>query len=92
MGGVLGAPLRLVILDNSLPSERGAAQGLLSNFTSAGRLLGAAIVGSIATSAGGGAVGYQAAFLGMAVVAAAMVALGLSLNSPAGEPLPSAAL
>jgi MFS family permease len=81
MGSVLGAPLRMVILDNSLPTERGSAQGLLSNFTSMGRLLGAAFVGSIATSAGGGAVGYQAAFLGMAAVAAIMVALGFSLQS-----------
>ena len=89
LGGVLGAPLRLVILDNSLPGERGAAQGLLSNFTSVGRLLGATFVGSIAASAGGGAVGYQAAFVGMAVVAAVMVALGLSLKSPSVDPLPS---
>jgi len=89
LGGVLGAPLRLLILDNSLPSERGAAQGLLSNFTSVGRLLGAAFVGSIAASAGGGAVGYQAAFVGMAVVAAVMVALGLSLKPPSMKPIPS---
>jgi len=82
LGGVLGAPLRLVILDNSLPGERGAAQGLLSNFTSVGRLLGATFVGSIAASAGGGVVGYQAAFVGMAVVAAVMLALGLSLKAP----------
>ncbi|MDH5276898.1 MAG: MFS transporter [Gammaproteobacteria bacterium] len=86
MGGVLGAPLRLVILDNSLPSERGAAQGLLSNFTSIGRLLGAAFVGSIATSAGGGAVGYQAAFLGMAGIAAMMLGLGITLRSRRVEP------
>ncbi|MBL8200509.1 MAG: MFS transporter [Chromatiales bacterium] len=89
MGGVLGAPLRLVILDNSLPSERGSAQGLLSNFTSIGRLLGAAFVGSIAASAGGGVVGYKAAFAGIAVVAAGMVALALSLRSPSPAPLPA---
>lgn len=89
LGGVLGAPLRLVILDNSLPSERGSAQGLLSNFTSIGRLVGAAFVGSIAASAGGGAAGYQAAFIGMAVVAAAMVALAMSLRSPSSAPPPS---
>ena len=77
----LSAPLRLVILDNSLPNERGAAQGLLSNFTSIGRLLGAAFVGSIAASAGGGAIGYQAAFVGMAFVAVMMVVLGVSLKS-----------
>ncbi|MEO7386888.1 MAG: MFS transporter [Gammaproteobacteria bacterium] len=89
LGGVLGAPLRIVILDNSLPAERGSAQGLLSNFTSIGRLVGAAFVGSIAASAGGGAVGYQAAFVGLAVVAAMLVALGLSLNSASGVSLPS---
>lgn len=85
MGAVLGAPLRLVVMDNSLPAERGAAQGLLSNFTSAGRLLGAAFVGSIAASAGGGAAGYRAAFMGIAAVAALMVVLALSLQArPAG--------
>ena len=89
LGGVLGAPLRLVILDNSLPSERGSAQGLLSNFTSMGRLLGAAFVGSIAASAGGGTPGYQAAFFAIAVVAASMDALALSLKSPSVQPLSS---
>jgi hypothetical protein len=54
-----------------------------------GRLIGAAFVGSIAASAGGGATGYQAAFLGMAGVAALMVALASSLRSPGVEPLPS---
>ena len=81
LGGVQGAPLRMVILANSLPGERGTAQGLLSNFTSMGRRVGAALVGSIAASAGNGAVGYQAAFLGMTVVAGFMVALGLTLSA-----------
>jgi len=85
MGGVLGAPLRLVILDNSQPSERGAAQGLLSNFTSVGRLLGASFIGAVTASAGGGASGYQAAFVGMSVVAAGMVVLGFSLKPKAEE-------
>lgn len=95
LGGVQGAPLRMVIIENSLPGERGTAQGLLSNFTSMGRLVGAALVGSIAASAGSGAVGYQAAFLGMTVVAGIMLALGLTLSAKgAGQadeakPLPS---
>ncbi len=86
LGGVQGAPLRMVILENSLPGERGSAQGLLSNFTSMGRLVGAALVGTIAASAGSGAVGYQAAFFSMTVVAGIMVALGLTLSArSAGE-------
>ena len=91
MGGVLGAPLRLVILEHSRPGERGSAQGLLSNFTSIGRLLGAAFVGAIAASAGGGAVGYQAAFVGMAVVAAILVGLGFLLEGKADEEAAGAA-
>ncbi|MSR07996.1 MAG: MFS transporter, partial [Gammaproteobacteria bacterium] len=88
LGGVLGAPLRLVILDNCLPAERGSAQGLLSNLTSIGRLLGATFVGSVAASAGGGIQGYQAAFMGIVVVAAAMLALGFVLAPPAAtQPL-----
>ena len=95
LGGVQGAPLRMVIIDNSLPNERGTAQGLLSNFTSMGRLVGAALVGSIAASAGSGVVGYQAAFFGMTVVAGIMLALGLTLSARAAgqtdeaKPLPS---
>ncbi len=95
LGGVQGAPLRMVIIENSLPGERGTAQGLLSNFTSMGRLVGAALVGSIAASAGSGVVGYQAAFLGMTVVAGIMLALGLTLSARAAgqtdeaKPLPS---
>jgi len=86
MGGVLGAPLRIVILDHCEPGERGSAQGLLSNLTAAGRLLGAAVFGSIAASAGGGAAGYQLAFAAMVVVAVAMLALAFRLR-----PAPAAA-
>jgi MFS family permease len=75
LGGVLGAPLRMVVLDNSAPAERGSAQGLLSNFTSIGRLLGAAIVGSVAASTGSGAAGYQSAFLLLAALAGVLVAV-----------------
>lgn len=88
MGGVHGAPLRLVMLDNCQPDERGAAQGLLSNFTSAGRLLGAAFVGAIASSTGGGTPGYQAAFLVMAGLGMALALLGLTLtqSTAIGQP------
>ena len=81
LGGVQGAPLRMVILENSLPGERGTAQGLLSNFTSMGRLVGAALVGSIAASAGSGAVGYQAAFIVMTVFGVTMVAMAITVSA-----------
>jgi len=83
--GLVGAPLRWTILNESRPEERGAAQGLISNTTSVGRLLGAATVGAVATSQGGGVAGYQSAFLGMVILCITLFALALSLKSKAAE-------
>lgn len=85
MTGLLGAPLRFIVLAESSPDQQASAQGLLSVITSVGRLLGAAIVGSIATSAGGGSVGYQAGFVGMAVLAAVITASSFALRSRTRE-------
>ncbi len=81
MASVMGAPLRIVVLDHSEASERGAAQGLLSNFSSAGRLMGAAAVGAIAASFGGGAGGYQTAFVVLAILGMVLAVLALGLQS-----------
>jgi EmrB/QacA subfamily drug resistance transporter len=70
MAGLLGAPLRFIVLRETGPGDHASGQGLLSVASSIGRLLGAAIVGSIATSAGGGTVGYQSAFISMVVLGA----------------------
>jgi MFS family permease len=85
MSGVLGAPLRYIMLNEARPSERGATQGLLSVFMSAGRLVGAALVGAVAASSGGGVSGYQAAFSGMAILAVALVCVALTLSSRQAE-------
>ena len=83
--GLVGAPLRWTILNESRPEERAAAQGLLSNVTSVGRLIGAATVGAVATAQGGGVSGYQSAFLGMAILCVTLFALALTLKSKAAE-------
>jgi EmrB/QacA subfamily drug resistance transporter len=85
MAGLLGAPLRFSVLNNTPPRDRGAAQGLLNIFFSVGRLLGAAIIGGVATSHGGGTMGYQVAFVVMGVPAAAMVFVATRLNSKSAE-------
>jgi MFS family permease len=94
MAGLLGAPLRFIVMRETGPGEHAAGQGLLSVATSIGRLLGAAIVGSIATSAGGGAAGYQAAFVAMALLAGTLLAVAWPLRThsrPGGdEPAASA--
>ena len=85
MASVMGAPLRIVVLDHCEARERGSAQGLLSNFTSVGRLVGAAAVGAIAASFGGGGPGYQKAFVVLSVLGLALAALALVLR-PAVKP------
>jgi len=80
MSGLLGAPLRMILLNESRSRERGAVQGLLTVFMSTGRLAGAAVVGGVAASQGGGAAGYQSAFVVMAVVGSALLMFAAALD------------
>lgn len=83
--GLLGAPLRYIVLNEAAPQDRTASQGLLSVFGSTGRLIGAAIVGSVAASFGGGATGYQAAFVGMVLLGCALAVVAITLKSRSAE-------
>ncbi len=85
LAALLGAPLRYIILNETRADERGAAQGLLNVFLSVGQLLGAAIVGGVAASLGGGTGGYQSAFLVLAVLTGTLVLVSLALKSRAAE-------
>jgi EmrB/QacA subfamily drug resistance transporter len=68
LASLLGASLRYVMLNEAPVSDRAAAQGALSLFTSVGQLLGGALVGAVVTSQGGGVPGYQAAYLSVGAV------------------------
>lgn len=83
IAAVLGAPLRYIVLEEALPEDRASAQGLLNVFLAIGQLAGAAVVGSVATSMGGGQVGYQAAFVVLAGVTLAMFMLSFGLAGKA---------
>jgi EmrB/QacA subfamily drug resistance transporter len=85
LASLLGAPLRYILLNEAAEAERASAQGLLTAFTSIGQLLSGALVGAIAASQGGGAVGYQSAFLAIAGVSLVMVMLAFGLKSQAQE-------
>lgn len=87
LAGILGAPLRYIILEEARPEDRASAQGLLNIFLAIGQLLGAAIVGAVATSRGGGETGYQAAYVVLAALSCAMLALSFRLRkNPAAMP------
>jgi EmrB/QacA subfamily drug resistance transporter len=82
LAAVVAAPLRYIVLAEARPAEQGAAQALLSLFMCLGRLVSAAGVGAVATSAGGGAAGYRAAFLVILPITGLMAILALLLRPP----------
>ena len=85
MGMVVGAPLRYIMLNESKPSERAAAQGAIRLFTGIGQLLGGAVVGAVASSHGGGAAGLRIAYLMVGVMAILMFLVSFILKSRSQE-------
>jgi EmrB/QacA subfamily drug resistance transporter len=85
LASLLGAPLRYVMLNEAPASDRAAAQGTLSLFTSVGQLLGGALVGAVIASQGGGVPGYQAAYVLVGVVGLVLVLLSSRLKGRAEE-------
>jgi len=83
--GLVGAPLRYIVLAETGDHDRAAAQGLLSVVSSVGRLLGAAMVGAVAATYGGGAAGYQAAFTGLIMLAVLILLTATTLKSKTDE-------
>ena len=82
---LLGAPLRYIMLGEASASERASAQGALTLFTSTGQLAGGALVGAVAASQGGGASGYQNAYLVVGAIAVLLTVLGFGLKSRVDE-------
>ena len=82
---LVGAPVRYIVLAETGNQDRAAAQGLLSVVSSIGRLLGASVVGAVATSQGGGVIGYQASFTGLVVLGVLIFFVCSSLKSKADE-------
>ncbi len=85
LGMLLGAPLRYVMLNEAPTSERAAAQGILTLFTSMGQVAGGALVGAMAASFGGGLTGYASAFFAVGIIMVGMTALTLGLKNRAAE-------
>lgn len=81
----LGAPLRMIVLNEAPAQHRTSAQGLLNVFLAIGHLLGAAIMGGVAASLGGGTAGYQTAYFALALIAGLLTAMGMALKPKAAE-------
>jgi MFS family permease len=85
LAALLGAPVRYIMLNEAPASDRSAAQGAITLFTSVGQLMSSAVVGAVAASQGGGAAGYNAAFLVIGGVSLALTLVTLGLKGRAEE-------
>jgi len=85
MGGLVGAPLRYIMLNESQASERASAQSVIRLFTGIGQLFGAVLVGAVASSYGGGSSGLRTAYLFVGIMAAVLCMVTGSLKSRSRE-------
>jgi MFS family permease len=81
LSALLGAPMRYIMLNEAPASDRTAAQGAITLFTSIGQLISSALIGAVAASQGGGVKGYGAAYFVVGIVAVIMVFLALGLKN-----------
>lgn len=59
---IIGAPLRYIVLTEAKPTERGAGQAIVNMLSSAGQLIGGALIGGIIASFSG-ILGYKISLL-----------------------------
>lgn len=83
--GILGAPLRYIVLNESSPAERATAQGILSVHTSFGQIVGGALLGGIISSFSGQIGGYKFSYLFLVIIGLVMFFLALNLKGRTEE-------
>ena len=88
VAALLGAPLRYIVLEEARPEDRASTQGLLNIFLAIGQLSGAAIVGAVATSAGGGTAGYQTSFMVLAAITVVIGGIALAMKTGRQQSVP----
>jgi len=81
MSTAIGSPPRYIMLVESPPKERASGQALINIITSAGQLVGGALIGAVIGSYAGQLRGYEFAFVLMGVVAIVMTILAMRLKS-----------
>ena len=77
---LIGAPLRYVVLSETKPYERGAGQAIVNMLSSAGQLIGGALIGGIIASFSG-ILGYQISLILAMVVSIISFILTLQLKN-----------
>ena len=65
---IIGAPLRYIVLSEAKPTERGAGQAIVNMLSSAGHLIGGALIGGVIASFSG-ILGYKISLILAVIVA-----------------------
>jgi MFS family permease len=81
MSTAIGSPPRYIMLVESPPKKGHREQALINIITSAGQLLGGALIGAVIGSYAGTIVGYEYAFVLMGIVAMVMTILAVGLKN-----------
>jgi EmrB/QacA subfamily drug resistance transporter len=81
MSTAIGSPPRYIMLVESPPRERASGQALINIITSAGQLIGGALIGAVIGSYAGKFAGYQFTYILVGVVAIIMTILTIGLKS-----------
>jgi EmrB/QacA subfamily drug resistance transporter len=81
MSTAIGSPPRYIMLVESPPRERASGQALINIITSAGQLIGGALIGAVIGSYAGNFAGYQFTYILVGVVAIIMTILTIGLKS-----------
>lgn len=77
---IIGAPLRYIVLTEAKPYERGAGQAIVNMLSSAGQLIGGALIGGIIASFSG-ILGYKISLIIASIVALIAFSFTLKLKS-----------
>lgn len=77
---IIGAPLRYIVLSETKPYERGAGQAIVNMLSSAGQLIGGALIGGVIASFSG-ILGYKISLILSAAVAFVAFLFTLKLKS-----------
>jgi MFS family permease len=81
MSTAIGSPPRYIMLVESPPKERASGQALINIITSAGQLIGGALIGAVIGSYAGKLVGYQFTYILIGLAAIVMTILTIGLKS-----------
>lgn len=81
MSTAIGSPPRYIMLVESPPQERASGQAILNIITSAGQLIGGALIGAFVGSYAGKLIGYQYAYIFIGFAAIVMTILTINLKS-----------